>query len=179
MGKILPQLNTTMISGAHLHLLINHAPIFGSVFAFALLVVSYFTSASVLRRTAFVLLIFTAFAGAAADLTGDPAEDAIRGFPGVKREVIRAHEKMADKAYPLSIALGVLSIGALIKWRKREVPSSATFVMILATAFVGGAMVYTGFLGGRIRHTEIRPGSVKADAMTIEPPRQRPPVKAP
>lgn len=166
-----------MFSGAHLHLLVNHAPILGSLFALALFVASYFTSAEILRRTAFVVLIGTAIAGAAADLSGDSAEDAIRGFPGVRREVIKAHEEMADKAYILADVLGVLALGALVRWRRRPIPASATLVAVLATAFVGGAMVYTALLGGQIRHTEVRAGATKADAMTIEPPRQgRPPA---
>jgi hypothetical protein len=36
-------------------------------------------------------------------------------------------------------------------------------------------MAYTGLLGGRVRHTEVRPGATPADAAAIEPPRQRPP----
>ena len=164
-----------MLTGAHLHLLVNHAPIFGSIFALALLVASYLTSADILRRTAFVVLIGTALAGAAADLSGDAAETAIRGFPGVRRDVIQAHKKMADKAYVLAGVLGVLSLGALVRWRRRQIPPGATLVALLATAFVGGAMMYTGLLGGQIRHTEVRPGATAADAMTIEPPRQRRP----
>jgi len=39
-------------------------------------------------------------------------------------------------------------------------------------------MLYTGLLGGQIRHTEVRPGATKADAMTIEPPPQRRPPPA-
>jgi uncharacterized membrane protein len=167
-----------MFSGAHFHLLVNHAPIFGSLFAFALLIASYFTSADVLRKTALVVLIATAIAGAAADLSGDAAEEAIHGFPGVKREIIHAHEDMADKAYYLADALGVLALAGLIRWRRRAVPTGATIVAVLATAFVGGAMVYTGLLGGRIRHTEIRPGATAADAITIEPRPQRPPPQA-
>ena len=49
-----------MFTGAHLHLLVNHAPIFGSVFAFALLVCSYFAARDVLRRAAFVVPLLTA-----------------------------------------------------------------------------------------------------------------------
>lgn len=165
-----------MLSGAHLHLLVNHAPIFGSLFALLLLVASYFTSADAFRRTAFVVLIGTAIAGVAADLSGDAAEDAIRGFPGVKREVIHEHEEMADKAYILADVLGVLALGALVRWRRRPIPAGATVVASLATAFVAGAMAYTALLGGQIRHTEVRSGATKADAMTIEPPRQRPPA---
>ena len=164
-----------MFTGAHLHLLVNHAPIFGSLFALALLVASYFTSADVLRRTAFVVLIGTAIAGAAADLSGDAAEEAVKGLPGVRRELIDAHKQMGDKAYILAGVLGVLSLVALVRWRKRPIPASATLVGVLATAFVGGATIYTGLLGGRIRHTEVRPGATAADALIIEPPRPRRP----
>lgn len=164
-----------MFTGAHLHLLVNHAPIFGSLFAFALLIASYFTSADVLRRTAFVALIGTAIAGAAADLSGDAAEEAVKGLPGVRRELIDAHSHMGDKAYILGGVLGVLALVALVRWRRRPVPASAALVAVLATAFVGGAMAYTALLGGQIRHTEVRSGATAADAMIIEPPRQRRP----
>ena len=162
-----------MFTGAHLHLLVNHAPIFGSLFAFLLLVASYFTSADVLRRAALFVLIATAIAAAAANLSGDAAEEAVKGLPGIRHDDIEAHSQMGDKAYILGGVLGVLALGALVRWRRRPVPASATLVLVLATAFVGGAMVYTGLLGGRIRHTEVRPGATKADAITIEPPRER------
>ena len=164
-----------MFSGAHLHLLVNHAPIFGALFAFVLLVASFFAAPDVLRRTAFVVLIATAIAGVVANKSGDAAEDAIRGMPGVKREVIHAHEEMGDKAYLLAGVLGVLALAGLVRWRRRPIPAGATIAATLATAFVGGAMLYTGLLGGRIRHTEVRPGATTADALIIEPPRQRPP----
>lgn len=164
-----------MFTGAHLHLLVNHAPIFGPLFALALFVASYFFSADVLRRAAFVVLIGTALAAVAADLSGDAAEDAVRGLPGVRREVIHAHTQMADKVYILGGVLGVLALGALFRWRRRPIPARVTLVAVLATAFVGGAMMYTGLLGGRIRHTEVRPGATPADAITIEPARERRP----
>lgn len=164
-----------MFSGAHLHLLANHAPIFGSLFALVLLIASYFTAPEIFRKTAFVLLVATAIAGVVANKTGDAAEDAVRGFPGIKRQIIHAHEEMGDKAYILSGILGVAAIGALVKWRRKPVPATATLVMLVATAFVGGAYVYTGLLGGQIRHTEVRSGVVKGDELKIEPRPQRPP----
>ena len=163
-----------MFTGAHIHLLVNHVPILGSLFALGLLVASYLWAPDVLRRTAFVVLLGTAIAGVVADQTGDAAEDAIRGFPGVKRSVIHEHEEMADKANIIAIVVGVVALGGLIRWRNKPVPGGMTAAMVLVTAFSSGAMVYTGLLGGRVRHTEIRPNAVKADAMTIEPPRRRP-----
>lgn len=164
-----------MFTGAHLHLLVNHAPIFGCVFAFALLVCSYFAAADVLRKAAFVVLIITGVAGLLADKTGDAAEDAIRGFPGVKRQIIHDHEEMAEKAWILAAVLGAASIGTLVVYRRKPVRNGIATAMVFATAFVGGAMIYTGLLGGRIRHTEIRPGATEADAAAIEPRRSRPP----
>ena len=164
-----------MFTGAHLHLLVNHAPIFGSLFALALLIVSYFTSAEVLRRAALVVLVATAIAGAAANLSGEPAEDAVKGLPGVRHDDIEAHSGMGDRAYILGDILGVLALGALFRWRRRLIPAGATLVAVLATGFVSGAFVYTGLIGGRIRHTEVRPGATAADAIIVEPPRQRRP----
>ena len=162
-----------MFEGAHLHLLINHAPIFGSLFAVLLLLASFFVAKNVLRLTAFAVLIATAPIAFVAQRSGEPAEDAIRGFPGVQRKLMHDHEEMGEKAYLISIAVGVLALAGAIYWRKRPVPVGATIVMTVAAAIATGAMAYTGLLGGRVRHTEVRPGAVKADAMTVEPPRQR------
>ncbi|MEO8564041.1 MAG: hypothetical protein ABI601_18315 [bacterium] len=164
-------------SGAHLHLLVNHAPVLGTLFALALLLASYFFAPDVMRRTALVVLVGSGIAGAAANYTGESAEDAIRGYPGVKRESIHEHEEMGEKAFIISVVLGVLSIGALARWRRTPVPTGATAALVLATAFAGGAMAYTALLGGRVRHTEVRPGATPADAVTIEP--RRPPGPRP
>ena len=59
------------LTPVHIHLLVNHAPVFGSLFALALLIASYFWAPDVLRRTAFVVLIGTALAALVAYLTGE------------------------------------------------------------------------------------------------------------
>jgi hypothetical protein len=167
------------MSGVHLHLLVNHAPILGAFFALALLVASFIWAPDVLRRTALVVLIGTALAAAASDLTGEPAEDAIRGFPGVKRSVIHEHEELGEKAYIVAVAVGVLAIGALIWRRRAPIGAPVTFGALIGAAVVAGMMAYTGLLGGQIRHTEVRPGATPADATVIEPrptrPNDRPP----
>jgi hypothetical protein len=162
-----------MLSGAHLHLLINHAPLFGAIFALALLVASYLWAPDVLRRAALVVLVFTALTAVVADLSGDPAEDAIRGFPGVQRAVIHEHEEFADKSYIAASIVGVLALAALVRWRRVPVPQGATFTALAGAVIVTGMMAWTALLGGRVRHTEVRPGATEADAVTIEP--RRPP----
>ena len=163
-----------MISGAHLHLLVNHAPVFGALFALALLAASFIWAPDVLRRTALVVLVGTALAAFVSDQSGDPAEDAIRGFPGVKRDAIHAHEDFAEKSWIASGIVGVLALGALVRWRRAPVPQGVGLGALVGAAVVSGMMAWTAQLGGRIRHTEIRPGATAADATTIEPRRPRP-----
>ena len=112
-----------MFSGVHLHLLVNHAPLFGALFALALLAASFLWASEVLRRTALVVLVFTAIAGLVSDLTGEPAEDAIRGFPGVRREVIHEHEELAEKSLVVANVIGVFALGALVRWRGTADPA--------------------------------------------------------
>jgi hypothetical protein len=163
-----------MISGVHLHLLVNHAPLFGALFALALLAASFVWAPDVLRRAALLCLIGTAIAGFVADQTGEPAEDAIRGFPGVRREVIHAHEEFGENSWIASGIVGVLALGALIRWRRTPMPQGVAAGALVGAAVVSGMMAWTANLGGRVRHTEVRPGATAIDATTIEPRRRRP-----
>ncbi len=168
-----------MVSGAHLHLLVNHVPILGAAFALLLLAASYVAGGDILRRTALVVLIVSAAAAAASDLSGDLAEEAIEGYPGVTRAVIHEHEDMAENAYRAAVIAAIIAAGVLVKWRRVALPQGATITMLVVSAIVSGLMAYTGLLGGRVRHTEVRPDATTADAMAIEPPRARRPGPAP
>jgi len=166
-----------MLTGVHLHLLVNHAPIFGALFAILLFLASYVWAPDVLRRSAFVVLIFTGLAGVISNYTGEPAEDAIRGFPGVKRAVIHEHEEMGEKSFIVASVVGVLAIVLLARARATPVSGGAAATGLIASIVVFGMMAYTGLLGGRVRHTEVRPGATPADAAVVEPPRApRPPT---
>jgi hypothetical protein len=161
------------MTGTHLHLLVNHVPILGAILATLLLAVSFFYAADVMRRTALVLLLVVAGAGAAAKWSGEPAEDGVRGMPGVTRDAIHEHEELADTAF---IAAGVLGLAALVvlyRARQAPVPRGAAMGVLVGAVVVSGLMAQVGLLGGQIRHTEVRPGATKEDALFVEPPRVR------
>lgn len=160
------------MSGVHIHLLVNHAPILGALFALALLAASFVYAPDVLRRTALVVLVGVGLAGAAANYSGEPAEDAIREFPGVRRTLIHEHEEMGEVSFYAAAALSVLALGALVRWRRVPVPQVAAVGALAGAAVVSGMMAYTGLLGGSVRHTEVRAGATSAEAMTVEPRRQ-------
>jgi hypothetical protein len=163
------------MTGLHLHLLVNHVPILGSVFALCLLLASFLWAPDVLRRAGMVTLVVVGVAGATAKFTGEPAERGVSGLPGVTRSAIHEHEEMADNSFIAAGLLGLVALGALIRWRRSPVPRGAALGITAGTALVAGMMAYTGLLGGRIRHTEVRPGATADDALRIEPRRARPP----
>ena len=161
------------LTGVHIHLLVNHAPVLGSLFALALLVASFLWAPDVLRRTAFVVLVGAALAAIAAYFSGEPAQHAIRGFPGVVRSLMHDHEEMGEASFIAASVVGVLAIGLLVVWRNRVIPVGATLLVLLGNVIVSGMMVYTALLGGQIRHTEVRPGATPDDAVKIEAPPAR------
>jgi hypothetical protein len=163
------------LTGVHIHLLANHAPVFGSLFALGLFVASYFYAPDVLRRTAFAFLIVTAGGAVIAYVTGDPARHAIRGFPGVVRAMMDEHEEMGESSFIVASIVGLLALVALLRWRTRAIPRAATLVLLVGNVVVAGMMAYTALLGGRIRHSEVRSGATIEDAIKIEPVPQRRP----
>ena len=168
------------MSGSHLHLLVNHVPILGALFALGLLLGSWFYAPEVLRRLALVLLVIVGVAGGVAKLSGDPAEDGVRGVPGVTRAAIHTHEDMADKAFIAAAILGVFAAVVLVRARQSPLPQSSFAISLVGTMIVSALMGYAGLLGGQVRHTEVRPGATAADAIAIEPPRApRPPGGTP
>ena len=160
------------MTGTHLHLIINHVPIFGAAFAAVLLLVSLRYGRAILQRTALALLVVVALGGTAAKYSGEPAEDGVRGMPGVTREAIKEHEELADKSFLAAAVLGVLALGVLVRWRTTEIPRSAALAALAGSLVVAGMMGFTGLLGGQIRHTEVRTGATAADALIIEAPRR-------
>ena len=160
------------MTGTHLHLIINHVPIFGAAFAAVLLLVSLRYGRAILQRTALALLVVVALGGTAAKYSGEPAEDGVRGMPGVTRAAIEEHEELADKSFLAAAVLGVLALGVLVRWRTTEIPRSAALTALAGSLVVTGMMGFTGLLGGQIRHTEVRTGATAADAVIIEAPRK-------
>ncbi len=161
------------MSGVHLHLLVNHVPVLGAVFAVILLLVAQFYARDVLARVALGALVVVALGVAAAKFSGEPAEDAVEKMPGVTRDAIHEHEELADNAFIAAAIVGVVSLGALVRWRRLPLPRAASYGALAGATIVTGLMAYTGLLGGQIRHTEVRPGATAQDAMTVEPSRSR------
>jgi uncharacterized membrane protein len=153
-----------MITAVHLHLILNHLPVVGSLFALGLLAWGFWRRSEVLQRAGLGSVIIVAFVALAAYLTGEPAWEDIMGLPGDNDSYILAHQRAAQFAFGASSLTGIVAMITLATGRRRR-PVVVWLVigvlmMSLATA---GLMGYAANLGGMIRHTEIRPSGVAAD----------------
>jgi len=141
---------------AHVHLMLNHLPVLGTVFGFALLAWGVLRRNETLQRAALGTFVFTALAAVLVYLTGEPAEELVEDLAGTAKQAIEAHEAAAVVALIAIEALGALALTVLVLFRKRGIPrplAGAALVFALGTA---GWMAQTANLGGRIRHAELR-----------------------
>ena len=141
---------------AHIHLLITHLPIFGSILGGLVLVHGIWTKSNHTKVAAYNLFILSAIGAGIAYLTGEGAEEAVENIQGIAEATIEKHEDFALFALISLIILGIASLlGLLVTYSKSIMTRTVAFV-VLFIALVSFALVArTGYLGGQIRHTEV------------------------
>jgi hypothetical protein len=148
------------MNAVHFHLLLNHVPVLGTVFGLGLLMIAHLWRSDAVFKATLCLLLVTALVAIPVYLTGEPAEDAVSGLPGVTENLIEKHEDAAAVALGGVLGLGLLSLAGLVIFRgERTVARGFAIVTFIATLSVSALMGYTANLGGQIRHTEIRTGA--------------------
>lgn len=140
----------------HLHLLINHLPVFGSILGSLVLAHGLWTKSNQTKIAAYNVLILSAIGALIAYLTGEAAEEAVENIQGVAKNMIEAHEDMAVFAFASFIGLGIISIaGLFFTMRKSTITRSIAIITLFVSLISFGLVAKTAYDGGQIRHTEI------------------------
>ena len=140
----------------HIHLLITHLPIFGSILGGLVLAHGLWTKSNQTKIAAYNIFIISAIGAGIAYLTGEAAEETVENIQGIAKNMIDEHEDFAVFALVSLIILGVASIGGLfLTLRKSALTSTAAIVILFISLISFGLVARTGYLGGQIRHTEI------------------------
>lgn len=146
-----------VLNAAHLHLMINHYPIFAAFFALVLLLIGVIRRSRVLRVSAYVALVSAAVVVIAVYLTGSMAEGAVEHVPGVLEQALDIHEDVAKISL---LAVLVAGVCAAISWmfdqRSAEAPRLLVLLTMLLTLGSLVSLGYTAEVGGEIHHPEIR-----------------------
>ena len=140
----------------HLHLLITHLPIFGSILGGLVLAYGLYSKSNHTKIASYGLFIISALGGGVSYLTGEAAEHTVEDIQGISETMIEQHEDFAVYALVSLIILGIISILGVYLTVKRSSFSRSIAVVIFFIALISyGLVARTGYLGGQIRHTEI------------------------
>ncbi|MGB6406832.1 MAG: hypothetical protein WBF39_05100 [Planococcus donghaensis] len=145
------------MNDAHLHMLVNHFPIIGTIFGLGILIIGFVFKNNTLKFTAYVLFLVAAIFAFASMATGEGAEELVEDMPNIGHQIIHEHEELAEKLAILLYATGLFSIlslyTAIKKHKYASILSYITLVLAIGATVVGSLV---GNSGGEIRHTEIR-----------------------
>jgi uncharacterized membrane protein len=144
------------MSSIHLHLLLNHVPVIGSVLGVLLLAAALARRSDELGKAALGLFTLLAAASVVVFFTGEPAEELVEKLPGFSEAVTERHEDVALIAVVVMGLTGLFCLITLAVFRRRPLAGWVTPVALIASLGTVGIMGYTANLGGQIRHTELR-----------------------
>lgn len=140
----------------HIHLLITHLPIFGTIIGALVLMHGMWKKSEETKLASYNVFVLSGIGAGIAYLTGEGAEEGVEDLPGVAKSMIETHEDFAAIALVSIIILGVLSIiGVIVTSKKASYSGMLASVILLVSLISFGLFARTGYLGGQIRHTEL------------------------
>jgi uncharacterized membrane protein len=154
----IPDISTSQ-TWTHAHLILNHIPTAGFVFALAFFLVALVADSDALKQGSLVLFVILGIFGVPTYVAGTAAMWALTQptIPEISKAVINSHRDMALWTLFGLAFTGGLSWIELWRARPRGKFSRASLNLVLLFAVVTFAlMAETGHRGGLINHPEIR-----------------------
>jgi uncharacterized membrane protein len=154
---------------SHVHVILNHLPTVGFVFALVFYIAALVMNNVVMKRSSLVLFVICAILGVPTFVTGNASMWALTDPPvaGISKAVINAHRDFALYSLFALAFTGVTSWIALWRFRHLGRFSNRSLTVILIFAIITlGVLAETGHRGGQINHPEIR---VATDVLPTDP----------
>ncbi len=145
------------MNDAHLHLVVNHFPIIGTIFGLGILITGLFIKNNSVKNTAYMLLVVAAVCAALSMGTGEGAEEMVEDMPSVGKQIIHEHEEWAEKFALVLYVTGMMSLIAFfLNFKKNSLEKFAAIATVVFALIAVVLAKEVGTSGGEIRHTEIR-----------------------
>jgi heme A synthase len=146
-----------IMNGAHFHLLVNHSSLFALVIGTAVLAASMMRKSVDLRVLAVVLFVLAGLFGWISVESGEKAADIVKTLGGGADPFVNEHADAATWAERSGFFVAVLAIAMEVAVRKKTKWVKPLSWALLIFAFHGCTVfARTAYLGGLIRHTEVR-----------------------
>jgi uncharacterized membrane protein len=142
----------------HLHLLLNHFPIIGTLIGLGLFLISLVGKNEDLRRASLIIFSAMALLAIPTFFSGTGAQGAIQKLPGVSEALIERHHGAAMLALLFMEITGAFSLVGLWKAQGTSSPAHLNWslsAILLFSIMTVALMARVGTTGGDIRHPEI------------------------
>jgi uncharacterized membrane protein len=140
----------------HIHLLLNHFPIIGTIIGLGLFLFAVIGKSDDLKRAGLVVFAGIALLSIPTYMSGNGAEEVLRKLPGVSTNAIAAHNNAALVSLVFMELTGIFAWLGLWQYRRflhaRHWTIGTVLVLSVVTVYF---MAVTGTTGGQIRHSEI------------------------
>ncbi len=144
----------------YIHVVLNHLPIYGTIFGALALATSLILRSRAAQITALIITLVAAASAYPVLVTGQRAYKTIRSMADdTGAEALDEHMDRAEKTIGVFYFLAALAVAGLIvpiKWPKFAVPLAA--LTLAMTILCSGIAIYIAQAGGQVRHPEFRPG---------------------
>jgi hypothetical protein len=146
---------------AHIHLLLNHWPVIGSLVGLGLFLVALVANSDDLKQTTLAFFAILALLAIPTYMSGDVANEVLKGTAGWPKSLVQIHSGVALLSLLFMELTGAVALVGLWQFSRmsRPAPSSiarwnsaAVLILAIVTATL---MAITGNTGGAIRHPEI------------------------
>jgi uncharacterized membrane protein len=144
------------VNFAHLHLLLNHIPVIGTIIGVCLFLLSFVGNNDDLRRSSLILFAVVALLTFPTFVSGFGAQANLIGQPGVSDTLMERHEGAAMLSFWFLEVTGALALAGLWQFHRSSRPARWNVLAVLLFSLVTVVlMARTGNTGGDIRHPEV------------------------
>jgi uncharacterized membrane protein len=153
------------MSLTHVHLLLNHFPIIGTIIGLCLFLAALVAKSDHLKQASLIVFTGIALLSIPTYMSGNAAAKAIENMPGVSKSFLEAHNSAALVSLIFVEITGIFAWLGL--WQYRRFSHAAVWnlsTVLLLSVVAVYFMSITGNTGGEIRHPEIRAGQEIASA---------------
>jgi len=143
------------MDAANIHVIINHIPVFGMIFAAGLFLMGILSKNVTLKVYGYAAFIIISLISVPTFLTGESAAEKILDYPNVSKEYIEMHEDASKIALISILITGAISIPGVILIKKdlklnKVLIWSAAIISMIAVIL----LIRTGYYAGSIRKPE-------------------------
>ncbi|HKJ46819.1 MAG TPA: hypothetical protein VJ991_13390 [Balneolales bacterium] len=145
------------MTSVHLHLLLNHVPIFTTFFSILFILWGSVFKKNEIFKIGLSGFIIGAIFVIPVFLSGQSSEETIESLQGISKSFLDNHEEFAEASLWLTLLLGVFGIIGFFRNRlPLKISKLYVTILVVLSIITAGSISYTAYLGGNIRHTELQ-----------------------